>query len=173
MTQPFKEAVEGAVSDRLRSCSNGKGKRTVGLLPPRARQDHLGQLRHGPQRGGPEEGARARFRRCAKSSGTTSRVLGSQRRAQPVPREGGPRGRLPRVRRTAVPRRAGPQGILRRPLPRGVPDARRRGAARRRPLTAYVAAWEYRGARSAPSLAQGAADVRERASSRRGATSNA
>jgi hypothetical protein len=28
-------------------------------LPPRARQDHVGQLRHGPHRGGPQEGARA------------------------------------------------------------------------------------------------------------------
>ena len=32
------------------SCSAIKGKRTVDSLPPRARQDHVGLLRHGPQR---------------------------------------------------------------------------------------------------------------------------
>ena len=59
---------------------------------------------------------------------------GQRRRAQPVAREGRPRGRLPRARRADVPRRARARRVLRRPLPRGVPDRRRRGAARRREL---------------------------------------
>ena len=41
-------------------------------LPPRARQDHVGLLRHGPQQGRPREGPRPRSPRCATSSGRTS-----------------------------------------------------------------------------------------------------
>ena len=54
------------------------------------------------------------------------RVGARQRRdAEPEPREGRPRGRLPRDGRADGPRRAAPQGELRRPLPRGEPDATR------------------------------------------------
>ena len=48
-------------------------------LPPRARQDHVGLLRHGAQRAGPREGAVARSPRCARSSGRDVRVLGDGR----------------------------------------------------------------------------------------------
>ncbi len=41
------------------------------FIPSRTRQDHVGQLRHGPQRRGLEDGASAAFRNCARSSGRT------------------------------------------------------------------------------------------------------
>ena len=66
----------------------------------------------------PREGARRDPARCARSSEKDVRVLGDERDAQPVAREGGPGRRLPRARRAAVPRRAAPRGVLRRPLPR-------------------------------------------------------
>ena len=61
------------------------------------------------------------------------RVLGGAV-AQPVAREGHPRGRLLRARRADGPRRPAPRGVVRRPLPRGEPDRGGRGAARRRAL---------------------------------------
>ena len=110
-----------------------QGQRTVDVLPPRARQDHVGVLRHGPQQAGPRDGA-------PEDPGAARGVLeerqraGQRRGAQPVARDGRPRRRLPRARRADVPGRARARGVLRRALPRGVPDARRRGAARRRAL---------------------------------------
>ena len=38
-------------SDRIKKLLAIKGKRTVDVVPPRAGQDHVGLLRHGPQRG--------------------------------------------------------------------------------------------------------------------------
>jgi succinate dehydrogenase / fumarate reductase flavoprotein subunit len=46
-------------------------------LPPRARQAHVGQVRHGPQRGRPQGAAARRSRRSATSSGPTCKVTGS------------------------------------------------------------------------------------------------
>ena len=60
------------------------------------------------------------------------KVLGTSRVAQPVAREGRPRGRLLRARRADVHRRAQPARVLRRPLPWRVADRGRRGAAARR-----------------------------------------
>ena len=47
------------------------------LDPSRARQDHVGELRHGAQRRGPPECAREDSRRCARSSARTSTSSGA------------------------------------------------------------------------------------------------
>ena len=100
------------------------------LVPPRAGQDHVGEVRHGAHRVGAQGGARA-------DSGAAGRVLercagaGHGGRAQPVAGAGGPGGRLPRAGRADVPRRAGARGVVRRPLPGGAPDRGRRGEAGR------------------------------------------
>ena len=76
------------------------------LVPPRARQDHVGPLRHGAQP------RRASSTALQQDPGPARGVLeerhGPRRRrgAQPVAREGRPRRRLPRARRADVPRRA-------------------------------------------------------------------
>ena len=53
------------------ACWTPRATRTRGFLPPRTGQDHVGVLRHGAHRGGPEDGAGTRFPRCASSSGAT------------------------------------------------------------------------------------------------------
>ncbi len=89
-----------------------------------------------PQRGRPRARRSQKIPALREEFWKNVSVPGSGRRAQPVAREGRPRGRLPRARRADVPRRARARGVLRRPLPRGVPDRRRRGAARRRATSA-------------------------------------
>ncbi len=106
------------------------------LLPPRARQHHVGVLRHGADRGRPEEGDRpdphAQGRLLAQRQGARQR-----REPQPVPGEGRPRRRLLRARRADVHRRAEPARVLRRPLPRRSrrPRTARRCATTRRSPT--------------------------------------
>ena len=92
-------------------------------LPPRARQDHVGLLRDGPERTRAQDGP-------GEDPGPPRGVLagrprpGRRRGGQPVAREGRPRRRLPRTGRADVPRRAGAARVVWRPLPRGVPDRR-------------------------------------------------
>ena len=102
-------------------------------LPPRAGQDHLGLLRHGPQRDRPGEGA---LRDPRAVRGVQAGPAGHRRRRerQPDAGEGRPGRRLLRARHADVPRRPGAPGELRRPLPLRVPDRGGRGAARRRQL---------------------------------------
>ena len=60
------------VADRIEETAEHQGQANRRRLPPRARQDHVGLLRHGPQRAG---AARRRWRRSppsARSSGRTS-----------------------------------------------------------------------------------------------------
>ncbi len=103
------------------------------IVPPRARQDHVGEVRHGAQPGGPRGGAPAH-------PGAAGAVLGGPQRPgrlerpQPVARTRRPGRGLPGVRRADVPRRARARGIVRRALPRGVPDRGGRSAAQRRRL---------------------------------------
>ena len=54
--EAFKQA-ELAAGDRFRRLPVDRRHALARLLPPRARQDHLGLLRHGAHRGGPREGA--------------------------------------------------------------------------------------------------------------------
>ena len=103
------------------------------LLPPRARQHHVGVLRHGAHRRGPAQSGRP--------DPQPARGLPPQRQGagvcghpQPVAGEGRPGGRLLRARRADVHRRSAPPRVLRRPLPRRVADRGRRGPARRREL---------------------------------------
>ena len=110
--QPVADRRPG-VQGRPRPRSRDQTKRLLSIkgtplgrpLPPRARQHHVGQLRHGPQRGRRSRRRSPRSPRCARSSGRDVQVLGERRDAQPVAREGRPGRRLPRVRRAAVPRR--------------------------------------------------------------------
>ena len=122
-----------------------KGKRTVDSLPPRARQAHVGRLRHGAQR------SRACKHALAADPGAARGVLAERARArqrrgaEPVAREGRPRRRLPRARRADVPRRARSATS-----PAAATSARstRPPTARRCATTSdfcHVAAWEYDG----------------------------
>ena len=103
------------------------------LLPPRARQHHVGVLRHGAHRGRPEEGDRpdplAQGRLLAQREGARHRG-----EPEPVAGAGRPGRRLLRARRADVHRRAQPARVVRRPLPGRVADRGRRGAAPRRPV---------------------------------------
>ena len=116
-------AVEAEVAANTKRLLAIKGKRIGGLLPPRAGQAHVGVLRHGAQRRGPEAGAR-QDPRAARGVLEGRERARRRRGVQPVAGEGRPRGRFPRAGRADVPGRAGARRILRRPLPRGVPDAR-------------------------------------------------
>jgi succinate dehydrogenase/fumarate reductase flavoprotein subunit len=97
----------------------------AGLVPPRARQDHLGLLRHGAHGAGARQGA-------VRAAGALRRVHEGPARhrrrqqRQPDAREGGTRGGLLRARHADVPRRTRSQGELRRTLPLGVPGRGRR-----------------------------------------------
>ena len=103
------------------------------LLPPRARQHHVGVLRDGAHRGRAEEGDRpdplAARRLLAQREGPRH-----GREPEPVPGAGRTRGRLLRARRADVHRCAEPPRVLRRPLPGRVADRGRRGPAARRPV---------------------------------------
>ena len=63
--------AEAAVAARTTKLLGIEGQAHRRLLPPRARPDHVGVLRHGPQRAGPEDGPRRRSPPCARSSGRT------------------------------------------------------------------------------------------------------
>ena len=122
-------AAVGAVAHRPLHDQQGHPQRR--LLPPRARQHHVGVLRHGAHRGRPAQGDRpdpqpAR-RLLAQRQGARHR-----RQPQPVPGARRPGRRLPRARRADVHRRPQPSRVLRRPLPRRVADRGGRGAAPRR-----------------------------------------
>ena len=101
------------------------------LVPPRARQHHVGVLRDGALRGGAAQGHRPDPRPARR---VLAQRAGARRErgAEPVAGEGRPGGRLPRARRADVHRRAAPARVVRRPLPGGEPDRGRRGAAARR-----------------------------------------
>jgi hypothetical protein len=102
-------------------------------LPPRARQDHLGLLRHGPQRQRSREGAVGDPgpARGVQEGPARHRV---RHEPQPDAREGGSRRRLLRARHADVQGRPEPRGELRRPLPFRAPDRGRRSGAQRRRL---------------------------------------
>ncbi len=68
---PEVRAAEAAVADRTKRLLSIGGKRTRDVLPPRARQDHVGALRHGARREGPRARRWARSPACARSSGRT------------------------------------------------------------------------------------------------------
>ena len=124
-TTPSSSAAEAAAEAHEAAARRSRAS-APSTLPPRARQDHVGALRHGAEQEGPREGARE-IPELREEFWKNVQRPGSGARAQPVARAGGPRGRLPRVRRAHVPRRARPRRVLRRALPRGAPDARRRG----------------------------------------------
>ena len=119
--------------ERYQRLPRHQGHPLARLVPPRARQDHLGLLRHGAHARGPGEGARPSCPRCTRSSSRTCACTGDGA-TQPDAGEGRtgrrllPAGML--MCRDALERR----GELRRPLPRRVPVRRRRGQARRRAL---------------------------------------
>ena len=75
----FKSA-EAWVADRIKKLLGIQGQAHGRRLPSRARQDHVGILRHGPQRAGSENGPARRSRPCASSSGRTSVFWATARR---------------------------------------------------------------------------------------------
>ncbi len=127
------DTAENEVNDRVKQLTVGQGHAVGRPLPPRARQDRVGVLRHGAQQDGPREGAVGDPR--APRAVLEGRQ-GPRRRPdlQPVAREGAARRRLHGDGRAEGARRARPRGVVRRALPRGAPDARGRGPARRRAL---------------------------------------
>ena len=143
------------------------------LLPPRARQDHVGQLRHGAHRAGPREGARPRSRRCASEFQQGRAGARRRRDAQPVAREGRPGRRLLRARRADVPRRPRTARSRCGGHFRDEHQTEDGEALRDDEHFAYVAAWEWTGDADAADAPQGAARVRERPPRRSGATSRA
>ena len=118
-------------------CSAIKGKRTVDVVPPRARARSCGTTaawratRQGLEDGagadpGAARGVLARTSACPASGAELNQSLEKAGRVADFLELG----------ELHVPRRAGARGVVRRPLPRGAPDARRRGAARRRAASA-------------------------------------
>ena len=152
-------------------CSAINGHALGRLVPPRARQDHVGQLRHGPQRARASRRRSPRSPRCARSSGPTSASSARTRRSTSRSRRpaGSPTSSSSASCscRDALP----PRGELRRSLPRRAPDRGRRGAARRRRLRVRRRVGVARARTQAPDAPQGAARVRERRTSRSAATS--
>ena len=76
-SHPEFRRVEAEVGERTRTLARDQGQADGGLVPPRARAAHVGQVRHGPQRGRSAGGARAGSPSCARSSGATSTCPGS------------------------------------------------------------------------------------------------
>ena len=102
---PAFKAAESQAPRALRPLPRDRRHPLARLLPPRARQDHLGLLRHGAQRGRPGEGA-------VGDPGAVRRVPEgparhrARRAGQPDAREGRPGRRLLPARHADVPRRA-------------------------------------------------------------------
>ena len=111
---------------------------------------------------GPGEGARARSRSCARSSGSDVRVPGDGESLNQSLEKAGRVADFLELAELMCHRRAAPRGVVRRALPRGVPDAGRRGAARRRELPLRRRLGVH-GRRARSRAAQGAARVRGRA----------
>ena len=68
---PEVRRVEADVAETTRKLLAVKRQAHGGLVPPRAGQDHVGLLRHGPQRDRPPEGAQADSPSSGRSSGAT------------------------------------------------------------------------------------------------------
>ena len=143
-------------------CSAIKGKRTVDVVPPRARQASCGRTAAWRATTTGLETALAKIPALREEFWQRRQRARQRRGAQPVAREGRPRGRLPRARRADVPRRA---ASARSRAAATSARSTRRPTARRCATTSsfcHVAAWEYAGRRPDARAAQGAARVRER-----------
>ena len=115
-------------------------------LPPRAGQDHVGELRHGPQPGGAGEGHDRDPSPVREEFWKDVRVL-EWRRPQPVAGEGHPRGRLLQLGelmvRDALHREESAGGHFREES-----QTEEGEALRDDDRFAYVAAWEWNGKRA-------------------------
>ena len=172
-TPAFKDAPRRPSPSASRRLLGDQGQAHGRLVPPRARQAHVGALRHGPQpRQGLEHGARRRSPRCARSSGRTSRVPGAGDELNQSLEKAGRVADFLEFGELHVPRRARARRVLRRPLPRGAPDAGRRGQARRRAASATSPPGSTRARAQAAAAAQGAARRSRTSTSRSGATSD-
>ena len=145
---PVFTAAESGVARRDRPLDARRRHQVGRPLPPRARQDRVGQLRHGPRRDRAREGP---HRDPGPPRGVPQERAGARRprRRQPVAREGRPGRRLLRARRADVlatlsPARspaAATSGSSTRPT-----RARPSATTRTSPTSA---AWEWQG-RGAP-----------------------
>ena len=157
----FKEA-EADVERQLDKLLGVKRQAHGRRVPPRARQDHVGQLRHGPQQGEPRAGAREDPEAARASSGRTSRSSASATTFNQSLEKAGrvadflEFGEL--MCRDALDREESCGGHFRD----GAPDGGGRGASATTTKFCHVAVWEYTGEGNAPSAPQGAAGVRER-----------
>ena len=131
-------------------------------LPPRARQDPVGQLRHGAQHGEPREGAQPRSPRSARSSTPTCSVLGEHETLNQSLEKAGRVADFLEFGELLCRDALAPRGELRRPLPRRAPDRGRRGAARRRRLLVRRGVGVRRASGASADAPQGAARVRVR-----------
>ena len=153
-------AASTAITKRL---LDDQGQAHGRFLPSRARQDHVGLLRHGAQRRRAQDRRSARFRALREQFWRDVKVLGDGEELNQSLEKAGRVADFFELAELMCLRRAGAQRVLRRSLPRGVPDAGRRGAARRRALLATSRPGSFRGDGTAARAAQGAADVRIRA----------
>ena len=131
---PAFQAAEAEVARALRRLPRHQGHPLGRLLPPRARQDHVGLLRHGAHR------ARASRRRSSEIPALHEefrkdlRVLGDGAVVNQSLEKAGRVDDFFELAQLMCRDALDRDESLRRPLPRRVPDRGRRGAARRRAL---------------------------------------
>ena len=168
----FETAEEQRSGDGPKRLLSIRGKRTVSFIPSRARQDHVGQLRHGAQRGRACSRPSAKSRSCAKSSGSNVNVLGAATSMNQSLENAGrvadflELGELMCL--DALHRNESCGGHFREEYqtPEGEALARRRRTSR------TSAAWEYRGPDTQPVLHKEPLDFRIRSPVASGATSS-
>ena len=140
---PAVAEARGSVERRTRRLLEINGERSVDSFHKELGNDHVGVLRDGAHRGGAAQGHRPhpRSARGVLAQRPCARV---GRHAQPEPREGRPRRRLPRARGAHVHRRPAPPRVVRRSLP-GESQTEDGEALRNDDEFLYVAAWEFEG----------------------------
>ena len=100
-----------AVADQAQRLLSINGTRLGRPLPPRARQDHVGQLRHGAQRAEPRRRRSPRSPRSARSSGRTCACSARTRRCNQSLEKAGRVADFLEFGELLVPRRAAPRGV--------------------------------------------------------------
>ena len=133
----FEEAEARGRASGIEQLLAIKGKRTVDVVPPRARQASCGSTAAWrATRAGLETRAREDPARCARSSGRTCTCPGTGDELNQSLEKAGRVADFLELGELMCRDALDARGVVRRPLPRGVPDAGRRGAARRRAASA-------------------------------------
>ena len=158
---PEFQAAEAALHDRHRPLAVGRRHQVGRPLPPRARQDHVGLLRHGPRPGRAREGP---LRDPRPARGVRARTSGCSARPRRVNQS------LEKVQRVAdffeLAELMCRDALMREECCGGhfrVEHQTEEGEAERDDEHfAFVGAWDWQGKGSAPGAPQGAARVRLR-----------